>query len=721
MQRKLVKYVSLTLSLLRYARSVVSAMADKSLTLAGFALQALLARHEAFMLEAEDERNKLSASIRRLETEKEELESANSSIIKENRDLLDQLEDMNNSAADSDAHIKSLTATLASTRSELERLNVLAARATQLESQLSTIEAEQLVLREDLIVKEDGQRTAVQRWKMAERTVGHLHEQIDRIEREAKDERQRHAEVVGRLERRRVVELELETAAGRLKGAAAATTLGKESGDSNVISHFVKDILQDNANLQMGIVELRDMLMGSHTEVENLREQMLEHQPISQSVRPPLQDELAELSTETTKPELHPELHVHHHYHAPSRAEGGSKERFAIPRRPRKKRNVLMSGVFTPPSGVRTARSSGTSTPSPAAAILAQTSVTIPPLTQSAGWSLQSPRTRSSIAASTVPSSPQSAYRPSSLFDHVDPTLDTSRPTSPESLASESPFQPPTLGKRNSSRSQRRFSSPVIARSQSPAPPNKTSDLPEYGKHRESITDDGLSEIDTNYFDHATIIEEPEDEYEEVFTMASPQPPTTNNRGGPPLQPFSPRLRRSASHESILSTTSPNIPALRNQHTRLLANGQGLKSRTSLSLTMPRIEPVINSISAIAEPSLTSTSSRGQDSKSYNRSILSGTSSHSQDGLEKQKTLGKRVGGWVWGKWSVAPMASTGNLRAKAALSGTLADGGKKTTRAAGVNQVGKVRGLGTPRRVPSKVEVEGVDEEALREMLDEG
>ena len=692
-------------------------MADQSLTFAGFALQALLARHEAFMLEAEIERNQMSASIGRLENEKKELESANSRMIKENRDLLDQLEDMNNDIADSDTHIKSLTATLESTRSELERLTVLAARTTRLESQLSAIEAEQLVLREDLVAKEDSQRTAVQRWKTAERTIGHLHEQVDRIEREAKDEYQRHAEVVGRLERRRVVELELETAAGRLKGAAATTTLGKDSRGTNVVSHFVKDILQDNANLQMGIVELRDMLVGSNAEVENLREQMIEHQPISQPDRSPLKDELAELSTETTKPELHPELHVHHHYHAPSRAEGAARERFATPRRPKKKRNVVMSGVFTPPSGLRTVRSSGTSTPSSAAAILSQTSVSIPPPTQSAGWSLQSARTRSSVAASTVPSSPQSAYGPSSLFDYVDNTLDMSRPTSPESVASESPFLPAKLGKRNSSTSHRSFSTPIATHSQSPASPNISSNLLGHGKVRESFTDDDLSEIDTNYFDHATIMEEPEDEPVEASMMASVQPPTTGDPEEPPIQTFPHRLRRSASHESILSPTSPDIPSLRTQHTRLLASGQGLKSRTSISITTPRIEPVINSMSASVAPSLTSTSG-GQDSKSYNRSILSGMTSHSQDGPEKQ-TLGKRVGGWVWGKWGITPMASTGNLRANAALGGALVDGGKM--RAAGVNQVGKVRGLGVPRRVPSKVEVEGVDEGALREILDEG
>lgn len=695
-------------------------MSDAKLTCAGFALQALLARHEAFMLEAEDERNKMSASVGRLENEKKELETANARTIKENRELLDQLEEMNDNVADSDAHIKALNATLESTRSELERLAVLAARTTQLESQLSAIEAEQLGLREDLILKEEGQRTAVQRWKTAERTIGHLQEQVDRIEREARDERQRHAEVVGRLERRRVVELELETAAGRLKGAAAATTLGKESGSSSVISHFVKDILQDNANLQMGIVELRDMLMGSNTEVENLREQLLQHQPVSRkygdnSFQSPLRDELAGLPTESAKSELHPELHVHHHYHATTKAEGSARERYTTPRRPKKKRGVLLPGVFTPPSGAQTARTSGASTPSSAAAILSQTSVTIPQLAQLIGWSLQSPQTRSAVATSTVPSSPQSAYRSSSLFDYVDNAMDTSRPTSPESMASESPIVPLKPRKRLSDLSQRSFSNLVVAQPRSPASPNKLGTHQTHAKRRGSFNGDGLSDIDTTYFDHATIMEEPEDMLAPQTNLGSADSPIGDEANDPPLQPFSQRLRRSASHESILSIAPPDIPTLRTQHTRLLANGKGPKSRTSLSITSPRIEPVINSMSATAAPSL---QTQRQDSKSYNRSILPGTSSHSQETAEQQ-TFGQRVGGWVRGKWGVAPMASTGNLRAKAALSGALAEGGK--VRPTGVNQAGKVKGMGPPRRAPSKTEVDVIDEGALREILDEG
>lgn len=695
-------------------------MSDKSLTFAGFALQALLARHEAFMLEAEDERNKMAASIGKLETDKKELEIVNAKTIQENRHLLDQLEEMNNNVADSDAHIASLTATLESTRKELERLAVLAARSTQLESQLSALESEQLLLRENLVVKEEGQKTAVQRWKTAERTIGHLQEQVDRIEREARDERERHAEVVGRLERRRAVERELETAAGRLKGAAAAKTLGSGNGGSSVVSHFVKDILQDNANLQIGIVELRDMLMGSNAEVESLREQMMQHQPITgvregNGFQSPLKDELAELPTENPRPESHPELHVHHHYHAPTRAEGSARERLTTPRRPKKKRNVL-----TPPSGAQTPRTpgrftGGTSTPSAASAILSQTSISIPPLTQAAGWLLPSPHTRSSAAASTVPSSPQSAYIASSLFDDFDNGLDTSRPTSPESIGSESPFLPPRHGKRISDISQRSLSAPLAPQSRL-ALTNVPDVYQNHGKRRESFDNGGLSDIDTMYFDHATIIEEPEDEPVPVSVVSLELPAITGaaDSNDAPLQPFNHRLRRSASHESILSNAPPDIPTLRNQHTRLLNSTRGLKSHTSLSITSPRIEPVISSMSVTANSSIPF---RGHDSQSYNRSILSGVSSHSQDNSEKQ-TLGKRVGGWVLGKWGVAPMASTGNLRAKAALTGAMENSGR--VRPPGVNQNGRVKGMGTPKRVPSKVEVEAVDERALREILDE-
>ena len=244
-----------------------------------FALQALLARHETYMAEAEEERRKMGAQIDGLESEKRELEASNAKTIEENRYLLNQLEELNNNVADSDAQINALTATLESTRKELTKLSSLAAQASQLEAQLTVMEAEQSGLQGQVTEKVEEAHTNTQRWKSAERTVSALSEQVDHIEKEAREEKDRHAEIVARLERRRTVERELESAAGRLKGAAAATTMGRGNGSGTVISSFVKDILQDNANLQMGIVELREMLTGSNEEVENLREQMMLHQP----------------------------------------------------------------------------------------------------------------------------------------------------------------------------------------------------------------------------------------------------------------------------------------------------------------------------------------------------------------------------------------------------------------------------------------------------------
>ncbi|KAI4193416.1 MAG: hypothetical protein LQ350_008326, partial [Teloschistes chrysophthalmus] len=191
-----------------------------------FALQSLLARHEAYVLEAEEERRKMAASIDQLECDKEELEAANAKSIEENRNLLDQLEELNNTASTSDDQISSLNATLQSTCQELERVNGLAARAVQLEAELSLMETETTGLNDKLLSSQEDCRSVSERWKDAQRTICTLQEQIDRMEAEARDERERHTEVMNRYERRRVVERQLESAAGRLKGAAAATTKG---------------------------------------------------------------------------------------------------------------------------------------------------------------------------------------------------------------------------------------------------------------------------------------------------------------------------------------------------------------------------------------------------------------------------------------------------------------------------------------------------------------
>ncbi|KAL6714049.1 hypothetical protein ACLMJK_008543 [Lecanora helva] len=630
--------------------------------------QALLARHEAYMAEAEEERKSMGASIERLEGDKRELQAQNAKTIEENRYLLDQLEEMNSTVSNSDAQIISLNNTLLSTRKELERLTVLATQTSQLEEQLAKFEKDQAELQLQLISTEEQERTAVQRCKGAERTIMALQEQVDRIEQEARDERIRHADVVARFEKRRLVEKELDNAAGRLKGAAAATTMGKD-GNGNVVSHFVSEILQDNANLQLGIIELREMLMGSNQEVENLREQMMQHHPIH---TPPGGLERAEsLNSELLKTptgDATPDLHVHHHYHAAPKVE--AREKSSAVRRPKRRRNIP-SGFRTPSSGMQTPRTlpasprMGASSVSTAATILSQTSVTIPSPadpTHSRHWSMESSRPPSSMAPSSLPSSPGSASRTASMFDTIDDVQDSSRPTTPGSMTIGSPTFAPRQSKRTSNSSARSFprslgdstaeSSFVVA-----AIARKESD------HSAVNTDD------ERILEHSTIVEEPEED-------SSTRPSTKESRMNDYIedhftssQTTRPRLHRANSHESILSTRNIDIPKLRSKGSQLLTR-QGFTPHTSLRTSSTSITPVTSSTSAVAQSSKTS---RGYDSSNYNRLLLKNPQSNSTPSAEipptmEKSTLGKRMGGWMFGKWGNMPTASTSNLKAKDVL-----------------------------------------------------
>ncbi|EGP91104.1 uncharacterized protein MYCGRDRAFT_34911 [Zymoseptoria tritici IPO323] len=305
--------------------------------------QALLVRHEAYIADSEKEREAMNVHIQTLENEKKMLEEQNATVIEENRSLLDQLESLNNAVAESDIQVTNLQATLRSAHQELHKLSSLASRTEHLEQQLAEFEREQALWQATVHEKEGAERSALRRWQQAERTLLHLQEQTERIEREAKEERERHVEVLQRMERRHAVERELGSAAGRLKGAAASKGAGQDANGPTVVSHFVKDILQDNANLQMGIVELRDMLQTSNEEVETLRSQLSVHQPVAE-------DSIADTTLLATRPHLSEEmrratsqeLHVHHHYHAPP-----ATPKTASIRKPKKKRHDPSSPIST--------------------------------------------------------------------------------------------------------------------------------------------------------------------------------------------------------------------------------------------------------------------------------------------------------------------------------------------------------------------------------------
>ncbi|KUI55401.1 hypothetical protein VP1G_02826 [Cytospora mali] len=432
--------------------------------------QALLARHEAFMASAESERFEMQSRIEQLETDKKSLEDENARTIQENRALLDQLEALNNTVSDSETQIRSLEATLQSSEQTIRKLEAAEARAAEMEEQITNLEAEQAALQNTLVTTESEARSAMHRWRKAERGISDLQEKLEKMEREAREERDRHAEVLGRMERQRAMEKDLNTAAGRLKGAAAAKTLtdGKDGG--TVVSHFVRDLLQDNANLQLGMAELRELLMNSNDEIQSLREQLLFHQPVDDgeaSTTSTLRTELGPEEMEPTSPKsprspsrpqpktsLSQELHIHHHYHVTRPAE---------PKKPKKKRqtpNSITARPFSPSSPP----SPGRGPPhwrlqhTPAAPSFISHSVKDSMSTApSTRWSVFSEQP-SDFAPSSAPSSPTSNRRPS-IFDRGG--YETSYPVSPVTTADPvSPRWTRHHKKQPSDASRRQFSTP---------------------------------------------------------------------------------------------------------------------------------------------------------------------------------------------------------------------------------------------------------------------
>ena len=690
---------------------------DMSLT---FALQALLARHESNMAEAEEERRKMVSSLGKLEMEKKALELSNARSIEENRSLLNQLELLNQEVADSDTHIKSLSATLESTRQELQKLAVLAGRSQQLEAELASMETEQTRLFDQLATTEEQNRCSIQRVRRAERTIEHLHEQVDRIEREAREDRERHVEVVGRMERRVAVEKELQTAPGRLKGAVAAASLDKYHAGSNVVSHFVKDILQDNANLQMGVVELRELLFSSNEEVERLRARMMEGElEEDDNIKPHNRRSLSsELEKKAPLGTL-PELHVHHHYHGP---EVPKDKLTIVHRKPKKKRNVVAGGIFTPPSGLQTPRSPRKSNihlrrPSSVATILSQTSVSVPPESSPTmqRWSVQSSQTGHSFAPSSIPSSPRSEWRGSAIFDNISSVVNPSRPDTPQSSCPGSPLV--------------RYKSTTL---DEPVKPSRTFSILVQSKWKQ-ITATPARALSASH-EPVTLPDNPfsSEPITAPVCSDSTHPPNSD----PPLEVIddymghlNPRpLYRSNSHGSLFSISGMDIHTTTPQHrpNRVFTPKHiRCQDRRAVSSTA-----ALSSDCAIAQPNprcdmhsseyrlhqLAQTARRRSEISNHSAAD-DGSSIGSAKSINGPTTLGEKVGGWVWGKWGVAPMASTGVLRAGVSGNGKSCLG----ARPSGINQSGPILGFKVARKAPSKVVAEGFDKGLLQETLEEG
>lgn len=693
-----------------------------------FSLQALLHRHESYIAQAEEDRCRAVASIAALERERSEVQTENSRVVRENRGLVEQLDALNSALADSDARVHSLTTALENTERELRSVTVVAARADDLEAQLSSLETEQAKIQESLAGKREDEKVAVQRWKKAECTLRDLHAQVDQLEKEAREERDRHADLTQRMERRRTVERELDGAAGRLKGAAAAHELGRQPHGTNVVSRFVKDILQDNANLQIGILELRDLLENSNQEVQGLRDQILPDTtaPGEDGQEKPNQQRLSQ-ELESNDRRVSPEYHIHHHYHPPTINPKKEKPKFG--RRLTKKRHSLGSPAMMHSAANshlgRQPSVSSTST------ILSQTSVSIPPSSASATsrpWSTRSPATES------LASSPsQSGYRPASIFDRVERGCESSQPTSPESTALSSPI----FGGRG-----------------------KTLDPP-FQDGLDRAIDDELAGLEALSNDRTSTVPAIPEEREDMLSSHRPETPDVFTS---PLR----NRRRRASHDSLFSVAGMDIHTPTRRYSRMHDLQSGYHPMRSIprrnfssageSYSTP---PVISTSNVTADREATSKTSQ----HSPRRLLASVCRSASHDVPEapepttpsRKPSLSRRVGGWVRGRWGTgavseqeperpsssssshnptvvppppAPAPPTHNSTpTPAAERPSSASGLKNKVKAdcastlrfryPGVNQKGPVMGFRPPPQAPVSVQPE-VDERLLRESLAE-
>lgn len=682
-----------------------------------FALQALLARHEAYMADAERERVGLNARIERLEMDKQELEAENASKIEENRSLLEQLEALNNTLTDSDVKIKGLESSLLSSQQAVRLLEASANRAADAERHLAILEDETEKLIKELRTSKEDARSHAQRFKEAQRGILDMQDQLDRMEEEARQERDRHVEVIGRMERQREIEKQLDTAAGRLKGAAATKSLQEQKNGSKIVGHFVRDLLQDNANLQLGMAELREMLMNSNDEIQSLREQLLHHQPMPLDSSSRASTLRAELEPMLDGPTLSPELHVHHHYHISQKHE---------PRKQKKKRQGLLPGIFTPPaaSAPSSPRNSGqwglTSSPT-APALLCRVSEgdTTPTLSNPTQMWDGSSQPASDFSSS-VPSSPQ--VQRNRVFDSAFTDSDPlSSPTT--SFDPMSPAWRAAHSKRPSVSSSVSFQSISMLMDSVPdTPPSGPTSHPHY-------TEETIEEEDEEEQTLPRLITQP---YTPALTLETATPTEDSSvlsDSGYCQEEITPRpqLRRVSSHESIMSLTGGL-----DIHT--------LKSRPSQMTLRPlgRVEAVVTGV--VARPTLSRSSAKRSDAALRDnfagfqtpRSPSNPTTARlASSPVLSPGPLGKLVGWRPWGGSSPNPNSSpvpkpVDKVVGKDKDKDKDWDKDKELHRSPGINQPGAIPGfhqywsLQKRKGAPAQVTAETIDRDALTEVLQE-
>ena len=693
---------------------------DVSLT---FALQALLERHEAFVVEAEKQRVLMLVSIERVDLEKEQLEAVNKQTTAENRSLIEQLESLRSSLSESNAHVDVLEKILERTRIEVQRLTVLTSRTTYLESQLSAMELQQVTLQHDLTTNDEDRRQITHRWKRAEKTIESLQAQVDNMDKEAREQRERHVEVVAHLQEQSKVDRNGETAPGTLGGLATLSIVRRDDDGSSVVSHFVKDILQDNSNLQRGILELREMLLGSNQEIDHLREHILHHKPV-----PPVIAKGGDLTPHASMEndrkrvqsmETLPEVHVHHHYHQQETLERSGKDRSASRRNVRRKRGPIRPGSYATTSSstprplgkhdLRSVTSIDTALSSCMVSDVPSRVIARP----AHRLSLRSSQTKSSFDHGSSISSPLSPYQSFSVFDPSELAQCSSRPTTPGSSVHDYPVVPPRHVYSNETHPAlfKNINTPSVPHCR-PCDPgaNLSPTLTANVNHLSSSRNSCLSVFETSGAASCSRSPHP------ISDASKTEPiPCHGVRGSHT------RLQRASSHESLLSVSRMDFHVLHERPSQIIS-GQAFVPKARHGL----ISPTIAVTSKSNKPSVTPTTATGhssfqlraQDSCAYNRSLLksSPTTDRSLQSSSKKQSLGERVGGWMWKSKENRPgasIATTSTVRAKVAPS--IID-----ARVISSGERRHVRGFKSSNWTPIDIESVMVDTNLLKESLGE-
>lgn len=647
-----------------------------------FALQALLHRHESYVKDSQAEHHRLSSYVQELESQRSSLQEANERFVSENKELLSQLQTLNADLAGSGKRVKDLEELLQECESEVRRLSGLARKAEELESKVLDMERERDELCRQIDDGKHENRSTIVRWKDSERRIRELEKEVQRIEWEATLDKQRHEEICARMEKERSLERELGLSEGRLKATAAVQSMkGNAPGGKAVVSNFVRDILQDNANLQAGIEELRLLLQSSNEEVENLREQVLLHQPVLEdnTVTPSrstsLGDELASLSESLPK-QVQQEVHVHHHYHAKLASK---KERVAPVRRSSRRRAVMATSASASP---------GSSTPS-TPLVRPQRMVSSPAVPMSLGqaqpiknrWSVQSAATTSTYMSSMA-SSPRSYLdRNSSIFDRIERGEDSSRPTSPESAGFSSPVPwkkdrfdiPPLHSFQEEDGDQDEAVSPLES---------STNNLNTSNQEHEvgvPVLTPKPSNIQAEQKEVEVSIPPPEEprppdpvlEQENSFqNMGVAKTDRSTEDAFEDSLPLRRTLHRASSHESLVSISGMDIhlaqrPSAASTLALLHGNSYHFANRPAQARKVSATQP----LASVTE--YTATSRPGLDShQSASFAALSGIATNNIKQSPRAATPATgamgRLGGWVRGKWGVAPTKSVADLRSAA-------------------------------------------------------